>query len=162
MSEKTLVGLHVTALEHLDSVLKKGLIAQIGPLSSHIESVNAVYVFPCWDAMLDANWLYENWPYESEPVLLSVDLSEIPAQNICADNLAELVVYQDVPAHCINVLSPSEENWPEALQDFLDGGGKSTFDDLGLDALNKKEPSSPMIGFSSTLGTMLFRFFCSR
>lgn len=137
MSTTPALALHVTALEHLESILENGLKAQIGPLSSALESVNAVYVFPSWDAMLDANWLYENWPYESEPVLLSVDVSEIPAQNICAANQAELVVYQDVPTHCIKVLAPSEENWPESLQAFLDGGGKRTLDELDFDALSQ-------------------------
>lgn len=124
--QKPSVALHVTALEHLPFILTQGLKPQIGPLSARLECVPAVYLFPTWDAMLDAQWLYEEWPYESEPVLLAVDLNSI---QIDCENLTssyETVLYESVPAGAIRVLQHHERDWSSKQQDFLEMGGRKS------------------------------------
>lgn len=124
--QKPSMALHVTALEHLSSILTEGLKPQIGPLSQCLETVAAVYLFPTWEAMLDAQWLYESWPYDSEPVLLAVDLRsfEIGPENFASGY--EIVLYEGVPAGAITVLQHHERDWSSKLQDFLEMGGRKS------------------------------------
>lgn len=136
------VALHVSALEHLPFILTQGLKPQVGPLSACLETVPAVYLFPSWEAMLDAQWLYESWPYDSEPILLAVDLNSI---QIDCENLAsgyEIVLYESVPAGAITVLQDHERDWSSKLQDFLQMGGWHSQEDAPAPTRSSQSPAA--------------------
>lgn len=115
------VGLHVTAAAFVPRILEEGLRPSIGPLSQAIETVPAVYLFPSWEAMEDANWLFENWPHESPPALLAVRVDGLP---LCVADVSrfEAVCYGPVDPSRIDVLFESEDGWTPDR--FVQLGGK--------------------------------------
>jgi hypothetical protein len=79
-------------------------------------------MFPSWDAMMDANWLFdEAWPHESEPALLCVDV-----QGLDLDSEAgfEVVSRVNIPPERITVLAPTELEWDQAEIVFYAKGGR--------------------------------------
>lgn len=117
------VALHVTPLEHLDSILEKGLKMQIGQMSEALETEPAVYLFASWESMVDANWMFENWPYESEPILLAVKLDEIDPSNIEYNKGYEMIISQDIPPAATTVLQAHEREWTSKIGEFVAMGG---------------------------------------
>lgn len=116
------VCLHVTNADAIESILKNGLTPQIGPLSRQIESKPGVFMFPSWDDMVDANWLFdEAWPHASEPALLCVN-----TEGLVLDSEAgyEVVTREWIDPKRIAVLAPGELDWDSAKQTFSDMGGR--------------------------------------
>lgn len=112
------VCLHVTAKEHLPSILQKGLEPRLGPMAAKIESRPGIWMFPRWSGVLDADWLFDNWPYESEPVLLAVNTTGL---HLDTEVDYEVSYYQAIAPWRITVLSDSEENWRQ--ESFTKLGG---------------------------------------
>lgn len=110
--------LHVTAKESLESILKQGLIPRVGPLSAQIGDPPAVWMFPYWECIEDANWLWDAWPYDSEPILLAV-LTE--GLDLMDEASYEVASFSIIEASRIRVLSDSELDWRK--EDFLALGG---------------------------------------
>ena len=104
------VALHVTAREFLPSILSEGLRPSIGALSQAIESVPAVYLFPSWQDMEDASWLFEDWPHASKPALLAVGVEGLPLR-VEKDAAFEVVCAQTIGAERIAVLFDGEDGW---------------------------------------------------
>lgn len=123
-NKEKIIGLHVTSLESLDSILVTGLEPRLGPLSVLTEKGKATYFFHAWEDMEDAEWLFDMWPYESEPILLAVDLSDLDQSVMRIDAPYELVVTESILPEKITVLVQSEHGWPEKLEDFLAMGGR--------------------------------------
>jgi hypothetical protein len=110
--------LHVTAAEHLPSILASGLLPRVGPLSQRLEEPPAIWMFPYWECIEDANWLWDNWPYASEPALLAVDTRGLDLQT---DVYYEVAAFEAIEPSRIRVLSPTEMNWKK--EDFFALGG---------------------------------------
>jgi hypothetical protein len=115
--------LHVTSAAAIPSILKSGLVAQIGPLSSQVETHPAVFLFPSWDDMMDANWLFDEdtWPHESEPALLCVNTEGLLLD---AEVGYEAVFRENIPASRLTVIAPGESDWYQAENRFLELGGR--------------------------------------
>lgn len=126
MSPTTLflrVCLHVAPSTAVPSILAHGLIPRIGPLSEQLETRPAVYLFPSWPDLVDANWLFqEAWPYPCEPALLAVDTTAL-ALDLEAG--FEVVALNPIEASRITVLAPGESGWDAAERRFYDMGGRS-------------------------------------
>lgn len=118
----TRTALHVTSAGAIPSILSKGLTPQIGALSRHIETNEAIYLFASWADMESANWLYNNWPRRTEPALLAVNLRGI---NVDVDASYELVSYSKIEPWRISVLAASEDDWENQKSRFLGMGGKA-------------------------------------
>lgn len=116
------ICLHVTSAAKIESILREGLIAQIGPLAQCIESVPGVYFFPNWESMQDANWLFDEdtWPHASEPALLCVDTQGLDLES---DVGYEFVYRGNIEPHRITVLAPGESDWDKAKVAFENLGG---------------------------------------
>ena len=113
--------IHVTNADAIESILKDGLIPQIGPLSAQIETYPGVFMFPSWDDMMDANWLFDDaWPHESEPALLCVNV-----EGLSLDSEAgyEFVSREVIHSSRITVIAPGELNWDVAKKMFVEMGG---------------------------------------
>lgn len=116
------VCLHVTSADAVDAILVEGLIPRIGPLSAQLESHPGIFMFPSWDDMMDANWLFdEAWPHESEPALLCVNTA-----GLLLDTEAgyEVVCRSVILPDRITVLAPGEFNWNAEKIRFQELGGR--------------------------------------
>ena len=115
---------HVTSAKAIASILKEGLVPQVGPLSQMRDEHPGVFMFPSWDDMMDANWLFdESWPYDSEPALLAVDTS-----GLALDMEAgfEVICPHNIPADRVTVIAPTEFEWDKAEALFYQLGGRKT------------------------------------
>lgn len=114
--------LHVTSSSAVHSVCSQGLQPRVGPLSVQLETKPAIFMFPSWEDLLDANWLFdEAWPHDSEPALLAVDVRGVPLQ---VEAGFEVVTYQALGPERIRVLAPGETNWEQAKNAFFSWGGR--------------------------------------
>lgn len=118
------VCLHVTSADFVSSILRDGLQLKVGPLSEQAGEQPGIFMFPSWDDMMDANWLFdEAWPHAAEPALLAVDVTGLPLDLATG---YEAVCRQAIAAERIVVLAPGELDWdPDA---FIAMGGHMTFD----------------------------------
>ncbi len=116
------ICIHVTSAGAIESILKEGLQPRIGPLSEQIEAAEAVYMFPSWDKLEDANWLFdeETWPYDSEPALLAVDTRGLV---LYSPQPYEVIVENLIEPSRLTVLAPGESNWHHARKRFIELGG---------------------------------------
>ena len=110
--------LHVTAQEHLPSILDRGLELRVGPLSKCLEEPPAVWLFPHWECLEDAQWLWDAWPYESEPVLLAVNTEGL---ELMRDADYEVASYAPIEPWRIQVLADTQFGWRK--EDFVALGG---------------------------------------
>lgn len=116
------VCLHVTSAAALAAILEQGLLPQLGPLSQQVETREAIFMFPSWHDLQDANWLFdEAWPYESEPALLCVDVSGL---DLDLEAGFEAVALSPIEPGRITVLAPDESNWDAAEKRFIAMGGR--------------------------------------
>lgn len=114
--------LHVTSAAAVQSVFAHGLQPRIGPLSEQLETEPAVFMFPSWEDLHDANWLFdEAWPHESEPALLAVDVRGVSLQ---VEAGFEVVTHQVLGPERIRVLAPDETDWRQAMHEFFRLGGR--------------------------------------
>lgn len=120
MYSTTKVCIHVTSAEALQEITKSGLKPMLGPLSSQIETQPAIFMFPRWESLEDADWLFDEWPHESEPALLAVDTTGMVLES---PQPYEVLVRQPIPPSRIKVLAPGEENWDQAKRKFIAIGG---------------------------------------
>lgn len=110
--------LHVTAQDHLPRILRLGLEPRVGPLSQHLKDPPAVWMFPYWSCLEDAQWLWEAWPYACEPALLAVSTQGL---GLRSDVDYEVASFTTLEPSRIQVLFETESGWsPEA---FLALGG---------------------------------------
>lgn len=72
---------HATLVSNLESILKNGLIPQVGERSQKLKEESAVFLFPTYDDCIDAlgNWLGEEFntiePYQ-EVITLEINLPD--------------------------------------------------------------------------------------
>jgi hypothetical protein len=79
---------HVTPKENLSSVMKYGLIPQVGEWSKELNEGKAVFLFPTEADMEDAlqNWLGDCFNEDDELVSLEITLPDnFPIQNSTVD-----------------------------------------------------------------------------
>lgn len=113
--------IHITSADAIPSIMSKGLLPMIGPLSEQAGEQAGIFMFPSWNDMHDANWLFdEAWPHDSEPALIAVDTSGLEMESEAG---FEVVVRTAIPAERITVLAPTEENWHLAKARFIEMGG---------------------------------------
>lgn len=116
--------LHVTSSGSVQKILEQGLQPRIGPLSECIEDRPAIFMFPSWADLMDANWLFGDdiWPYETEPALLAVDVRGIDLHVYVG---YEVQTYSPISADRIRVLAPGERDWQQARSVFMQLGGRA-------------------------------------
>lgn len=113
--------LHVTSAAALPSILQHGLIAAVGPLSAQVEESPGIFMFPSWEDMEGAGWLFdEAWPHETEPVLLGVHTEGL---DLDSEAGFEVVTRTNVASDRILVLAPTELNWGSCKDQFRALGG---------------------------------------
>lgn len=119
--------IHVTPITSIDSILSNGLEPRIGPLSQQMENALRIYMFPSWEDLENAHWLFdEGWPYEEEPALLAINTQGI-ALNY--DTGFEVSYQEVIETSRIHVLAPNELHWDSAKALFLSyGGNERSFD----------------------------------
>lgn len=116
------VCLHVTNAAAIEAIQKEGLLPKTGPLSVQIESHPGIFMFPSWDDMIDANWLFgEAWPHDSEPALLCVNTDGL---NLDSEAGFEVVYRDRIDPSRITVIAPTELDWHLAKGLFQDCGGR--------------------------------------
>lgn len=136
------VCIHVTSAEAIQAITQSGLKPMLGPLSSQIETQPAIFMFPSWESLEDANWLFDEWPYESEPALLAVDTTGLVLES---PQPYEVVVRKPIPPSRIKVLAPGEENWNEAKRKFIEMGGLNNPGDTpAIEPLETNEHGKPI------------------
>lgn len=118
------VCLHITAKDHLPSILERGLELRVGPLSRLLDEPPAVWMFPCWASMLDAERLWAAWPYGSEAALLAVNTQ---GPELMSDTDYEVASFVPIEPWRISVLSDTELDWNQ--EDFLALGGLRSLKD---------------------------------
>lgn len=149
------ICLHVTSADAIGSILKEGLQPRIGPLSEQVEATAAVYMFPSWDKLEDANWLFdeEAWPYDSEPALLAVDTRGLV---LYSPQPYEVIVEDLIEPSRLTVLAPGESNWHHARKKFIELGGlASTNQPPGKD-LQRSELANGLLKNDSGMPLVLF------
>ena len=114
--------LHVTSPSRIKSILKTGLEPRVGVLSEQAGEMPGIFMFPSWEAMNDANWLFDEgvWPYEDEPALLCVDVSGIALD---CDVDYEVICRTTIAKERIRVLTVNEDDWMSQKEVFLKIGG---------------------------------------
>ena len=112
--------IHVTSAAAVDSIMKTGLQPRIGPLSEQVEGSPAIYMFPDWESLEDANWLFESWPYDSEPALIGVNTTGLV---LYSSQPYEVAFDKAIEHSRLKMLAPGEDNWVNAKR-FLPKGGK--------------------------------------
>jgi hypothetical protein len=113
---------HVTSADAIESILKNGLLPSIGPLSKKLEKSPGIFMFPSWDDMMDANWLFdESWPHASEPALLCVNTEGMYFSGAIG---YEVVFREKIDPDRITVIAPGEDNWDAAKFMFKHLGGQ--------------------------------------
>jgi hypothetical protein len=114
--------LHVTSPSRINSILKIGLEPRVGVLSEQAGEMPGIFMFPSWEAMNDANWLFDEgvWPYEDEPALLCVDVYGIALD---CDVDYEVICRTTIPKERIMVLTVNEDDWMSQKEFFLQIGG---------------------------------------
>lgn len=79
MEDKSSVVYHVTPTKNLPSIMKNGLIPQIGNRSSQIDGEEeGIYIFPSLEDLEDAHWLGDEFDEDEELSVLEIDVSGIP------------------------------------------------------------------------------------
>lgn len=121
--------LHVTSADAIASILKEGLTARIGPLSSQVETRPSVFMFPSWEDLENANWLFEEWPHDSEPALLGVLTSGLDVRSEVG---FEVLTHENIGLERIMVLASTESGWDACKENFLANGGKMTSQNIVL------------------------------
>lgn len=112
--------IHVTSASAVDSIMKTGLQPRIGPLSEQVEALPAIYMFPDWNAMEDANWLFENWPYDDEPALIGVNTEGLV---LYSPQPYEVIVDTAIMPARLKILAPGESEWGKTKKLFVAMGG---------------------------------------
>jgi hypothetical protein len=115
------VCLHVTHLDALKAIQSEGLTPRVGPLASMIVESPGIWMFPAWNSMIDASFLWDedDWPYESDPALLLVKTEGLQLDH---DVGYELVCRQCISPGRITVLATSD-NFGFTKKVFLNSGG---------------------------------------
>jgi len=121
--------LHVTPADRVEKILREGLVPALGALSAQIETAPGIWMFPSWEAMTDAGWLFdEAWPHESEPALLAVAVDDLVLE---LEVDYEVVSRSPIEASRLMVLAPGENEWSQARGVFARLGGELTTAALG-------------------------------
>lgn len=114
--------IHVTSAAAVDSIMKTGLQPRIGPLSEQVEGSPAIYMFPDWESLEDANWLFESWSYDSEPALIGVNTTGMV---LYSSQPYEVSFDKAIEPSRLKILAPGEDNWVNARRLFLARGGQT-------------------------------------
>lgn len=118
--------IHVTCKAAVESILAKGLEPRLGPLSSQLEGVPGIFMFPSWADMTDAEWLFgDAWPYDTEPVLVAVNTVGLVLD---VDAGYEVISRNPIDASRVSLLAPSEDDWDLAKEKFIGMGGRENAD----------------------------------
>ena len=137
------VCLHVTSADAIDAILVEGLVPRIGPLSAQLESHPGIFMFPSWDDMMDANWLFdEAWPYDSEPALLCVNTEGLELDSEVG---YEVVFREKIDPSRITVIAPGELDWDNAKRMFEASGGRVHSNSRGVIAIEPERVKSAPI-----------------
>lgn len=149
------ICIHVTSAEAIESILKEGLQPRIGPLSEQVEATAAVYMFPSWDKLEDANWLFdeEAWPYDSEPALLAVDTRGLV---LYSPQPYEVIVEDLIEPSRLTVLAPGESNWHHARKRFIELGGLASTNPTSEKDLKRSELANGLLKNDSGMPLVLF------
>lgn len=149
------ICIHVTSAEAIESILKEGLQPRIGPLSEQVEATAAVYMFPSWDKLEDANWLFdeEAWPYDSEPALLAVDTRGLV---LYSPQPYEVIVEDLIEPSRLTVLAPGESNWHHARKKFIELGGLASTNQTSEKDLKRSELANGLLKNDSGMPLVLF------
>lgn len=135
------ICLHVTSADAVASIMSDGLVSQVGPLSAQLNEQAGVYMFPSWEDMENANWLFDEWPYDSEPALLCV---KTDGMELVSEAGFEVASRAGIPADRIVLLAPGEDEWDLAKKRFEELGGRIKscgFEDTSADCQdNTLEP----------------------
>lgn len=123
--------IHVTSAAAVDSIMKTGLQPRIGPLSEQVEGSPAIYMFPDWESLEDANWLFESWPYDSEPALIGVNTTGLV---LYSSQPYEVAFDKAIEPSRLKMLAPGEDNWVNARRLFLAQGGQTRAQQLSQSA----------------------------
>lgn len=72
-----MLALHVTPASNLPSILSGSLKPYVGERSIAIERTPAVWLFPDWASLEDAQWLYELFEDDDQLAVLLVDITDL-------------------------------------------------------------------------------------
>ena len=85
---------HVTKKESLESILKNGLIPQVGERSIQLDEEPGVFLFPSLDSLDNAmmNWLGEEFGDEVELVALKVEIDDTNLDYIAFEAISREII----------------------------------------------------------------------
>lgn len=81
---------------------------------------SGIYLFPNWETMIDAQWLYDEWPYDTEPVLLCIDTSGL---QLSFGAGYEVVSITSISPDRITLIGQADICWDAAQIVFEQAGG---------------------------------------
>jgi len=103
-----MLALHVTPRTNLPSIRLNGLVPQAGPRASQLNEQPGIWLFPDWQALDDAQWLWDLFPEDEALAIIAVDLGACP--HVPTEVGYEVVIRHQIAPAAIAVLCEDVED----------------------------------------------------